>query len=111
MSHLDARFQTNKATIWRVSDRNRRGAPTYELIGVFGATWKSGGKASVDSDGVKFIPKDTYYVNQSATVGRGDLIARGDVSSGQPTGDVVRATTRYDNSFFGNTDSLIVMTE
>ena len=111
MSHLDARFQTNNVTIWRLSGRSSRGAPSYDVIGVFGATWRSGGKATRDANGVQFVPKDTYYIDQSSTVKRGDLIARGDRQGESPSGDVVRTVDRDDNSFFNWSDTLTVKTE
>ena len=111
MTLLDARFQTNQITVWRLGSRTSRGTPSYTLLGVFGATWKAGSGVRRDAQGIEFVPKDVYYVDQSAQIQRGDLVQRGDNSSSGPSGDVVRTTDRYDNSFFGQTDSFVVMTE
>lgn len=111
MSHIDDRFNTNQVTIWSVGQRTPNGSPSYNLLGVFGATWKSGQGIKRDASGNEFVPKNEFYVDSNAQVNRGDIIAFGDVSGGQPSGDIVRVVDRYDNSFFGWSDTLVVMTE
>jgi len=110
MSHLDARFQTNEVTVWRISGRSDRGAALYDFLGVFGATWKSGAGVKRDAQGNEFTPKDVYYINSDADIKRGDFIKRGNHAGGEPGGDLVRSIDEFDNSFFGWTDSLVVMT-
>lgn len=110
MSHLDARFQTNEVTVWRLSGRSDRGAALYDFLGVFGATWKTGKGVKRDSQGNEFTPKDVYYIDSAIDIRRGDFIQRGSNSGGEPGGDLVRTADRSDNSFFGWTDSLVVMT-
>lgn len=112
MSHIDDRFNANQVTVWRQVARNPRGGASYNFLGVFGATWKSGTGVKRDSSGVEFVPKHEYFVDDNADIRRGDLIAQGDRSgSAEPVGDVVRMLDRYDNSAFGWDDSFVVMTE
>lgn len=112
MAAVDARFQTNKATVWRRAGVDAYGVPSYNLLGVFGATWKAGSRMVRDDNGTEFVPRDEIFIDSTATVLKGDLIFKGDNSGAvEAAGDIVRVVKDYDNSFFGWSNSLVVMTE
>ena len=55
MSHLDARFATNRITIWsRSIDMYTQ--ESFVLLGSFDATWKNGQRMTRDNDGNEFVP-------------------------------------------------------
>lgn len=97
---------TNVATVWphldTVDEGSGWGDPVGEEYGepyAIQCTWVGGGDATINSKGVEFVPKMTYF-HEDKRVKFGDLIARG-VTTDRTESDPIQAHDEFDMSPFG----------
>jgi hypothetical protein len=115
MSSLTDSFAAAQATVWTIASRDAYGKPTFSAPVIFQTTWKSGGRTAKDDDGVEFVPRTTFWPTvASGVIKRGDYIAIGDQSAvPDPTtidSEIIRTVQEFDNSAFGWTEDVVVLT-
>jgi hypothetical protein len=115
MSSLTDSFATSKITVWAIASTDDYGAPTFANPVVFDASLKTGGDTAKDEQGVEFQPQSTYWPSVAiGVISRGQYIAKGDQSAvPDPTtisSEIIRQVNEFDNSFFGWTEDVVLLT-